>query len=227
MHRLTNYNFFCGTNFCTTMKHRCVTHLYGNNSIEQYCKMTGNYSKVPLEQLSQKPLLRRFPPGKERSSMGRLFVLLCAFVSLWANSFSQRQDILLNNNWQTKLNPANQWKPVSIPHNWDDYYGYRRLLHDNLHGDAAYKREIILKQSKKGKRFFLYFEGAGSYATVLLNGKFVGGWPYGYASFELDRRVGHRSINVEIELFSFVTRSNREVSAIPANAPPGKFTSLT
>src|SRR2546429_6310929 len=25
-----------------------------------------------------------------------------------------------------------------------------------------------------------------AYATVWLNGKFVGGWPYGYASFELD-----------------------------------------
>ena len=114
------------------------------------------------------------------------FVCLCAFVSLWANSFSQRQDILLNNNWQTKLNKTTQWKPVSIPHNWDDYYGYRRLLHGNLHGDAQYKKDIVVKQSKKGKRFFLYFEGAGSYATVLLNGQYAGSHAGGRTTFTLD-----------------------------------------
>jgi hypothetical protein len=107
-------------------------------------------------------------------------------VSSWFNSFSQRRDILINNNWQTKLNKTTQWKPISIPHNWDDYYGYRRLLHGNLHGDAEYKREIVVKQSKKGKRFFLYFEGAGSYATVLLNGKYVGSHAGGRTTFTLD-----------------------------------------
>jgi len=116
----------------------------------------------------------------------KTFVLLCAFVSLWFISFSQRQDILLNNNWQTKLNKTTQWKSVSIPHNCDDYYGYRRLLHGNLHGDAEYKKDIIVKQSKKGKHFFLYFEGAGSYATILLNGKYVGSHAGGRTTFTLD-----------------------------------------
>ncbi|HMU09700.1 MAG TPA: malectin domain-containing carbohydrate-binding protein [Ferruginibacter sp.] len=118
--------------------------------------------------------------------MGRLFVFLCALLSLWFNSFSQRQDILLNNNWQTRPGQATQWKPVSIPHNWDDYYGYRRLLHGNLHGNAEYKKEMVVKQSKNGNRFFLYFEGAGSYATVLLNGKFVGSHAGGRTTFTLD-----------------------------------------
>jgi len=116
----------------------------------------------------------------------KIFVCLCAFVSLWFNSFSQRQDILLNNNWQSSLNKTNQWKPVSIPHNWDDYYGYRRLLHGNLHGDAAYKKEVVVKQSKNGKRFFLYFEGVGSYADVLLNGKYIGSHAGGRTTFTLD-----------------------------------------
>ncbi len=108
------------------------------------------------------------------------------FLSLWFHSFSQRQDILLNSNWQTRLNQTGEWKPVSIPHNWDEYYGYRRLLHGNLHGDAEYKRELVVKQSKKGKRFFLYFEGAGSYATVLLNGKYAGSHAGGRTTFTLD-----------------------------------------
>jgi hypothetical protein len=58
-------------------------------------------------------------------------------------------------------------------HNWDDYYGYRRLVHGNLHGDAVYKKTFSIKQSKTGKRFFLFFEGVGSYATVTLNGKLL------------------------------------------------------
>ena len=33
---------------------------------------------------------------------------------------------------------------------------------------------------------FLDVDGAMSYATVWLNGKLVGGWPYGYNSFRLD-----------------------------------------
>jgi hypothetical protein len=106
-------------------------------------------------------------------------------VSLWFNTFSQRQDISLNYNWQTSLNNKD-WRTVNIPHNWDDYYGYRRLLHGNLHGNAEYKREIVIKQSKKGKRFFLFFEGVGSYATVLLNGKYVGNHAGGRTTFTLD-----------------------------------------
>lgn len=29
---------------------------------------------------------------------------------------------------------------VDIPHNWDDYYGYRQLTHGNLHGTAMYEK---------------------------------------------------------------------------------------
>jgi len=114
------------------------------------------------------------------------FVLLCVFMALWFNSFSQRQDISLNNDWQTSLVSNGEWKQVNIPHNWDDYYGYRRLVHGNLHGDAVYKKTFKIKQSKTGKRFFLFFEGAGSYATVFLNGKNIGNHAGGRTTFTLD-----------------------------------------
>jgi hypothetical protein len=114
---------------------------------------------------------------------------LCVLIIILLSSFNlkaQRQDILLNNSWQTKLSNTTQWKPVSIPHNWDDYYGYRRLLHGNLHGDAVYKKSLVVKQPKKGKRFFLFFEGVGSYATVLLNRKYVGNHAGGRTTFTFD-----------------------------------------
>jgi len=167
MRHLTNYNFFCGTNFCTTMGR----HWRRSVQIFVHC------------------------------SAGKSFVLLCALVSLWSNSFSQRQDISLNNDWLTiaqddstkafyfeymppKINTG--WKPVNVPHNWDAYEGYRRLIHGNRHGNAWYRKVINIRESKNGKRFFLFFEGVGSYATVYLNGKLVGEHEGGRTTFTID-----------------------------------------
>ena len=118
-------------------------------------------------------------------------LLLCVLMSPWFNSYSQRLDINLNNDWQTALKGTNDpisigWKKVNTPHNWDSYYGYRRLQHGNLHGDAIYKKNFTIKQSKQGKRFFLFFEGVGSYATVTLNNKLIGSHAGGRTTFTLD-----------------------------------------
>ncbi len=115
----------------------------------------------------------------------RSLCLFVVFVSLWATSHAQRQDIDLHAGWLTTINNKD-WKKVNVPHNWDDYYGYRRLLHGNLHGDAEYRKEIKIKQSKTGKRFFLFFEGVGSYAEVFLNDKKVGQHSGGRTTFTID-----------------------------------------
>ncbi|MGN7788106.1 malectin domain-containing carbohydrate-binding protein [Niabella sp. 22666] len=113
---------------------------------------------------------------------------------------AKRVAIDLNSNWRTvagndekPVAPAFQtkfddskWKLVTVPHNWDDYHGYRRLLHGNKHGDAWYRRTVKLKQSKAGKRFFLFFEGVGSYATVYLNEQEVGVHAGGRTTFTID-----------------------------------------
>jgi beta-galactosidase len=129
------------------------------------------------------------------------FLLLYIFLSIWFISFSQRQDISLNNNWLTIArdepeNPsslsympsptAKGWKQVNVPHNWDAYDGYRRLLHGNRHGDSWYRKTFSVRQSKNAKRFFLFFEGVGSYATVFLNGKYVGYHAGGRTTFTID-----------------------------------------
>ena len=74
---------------------------------------------------------------------------------------------------------------VNIPHNWDDYYGYRQLTHGNLHGTAMYIKTF---QSPKqpGKRYFLRFEGVGTYATIKVNGKDFGRHPVGRTTLTLD-----------------------------------------
>jgi hypothetical protein len=130
-------------------------------------------------------------------------ILLMACVLLSFRGFSQapvRTDILLKNNWlsiaddkninayngfeKTTFNTHN-WKQVTVPHNWDQYEGYRRLKHGNRHGYAWYRTGFKVAQYAN-KRFFLFFEGVGSYATVWLNGKRVGYHAGGRTTFTLD-----------------------------------------
>jgi beta-galactosidase len=123
---------------------------------------------------------------------------------LTSTGFTQtglRKSTILNNNWQSIADDSNinahkgfeqigfndkGWKTVNVPHNWDQYEGYRRLLHGNRHGYAWYRKTFTTAVQKTGKRFFLYFEGVGSYASIWLNGKKVGYHAGGRTTFTLD-----------------------------------------
>jgi beta-galactosidase len=117
------------------------------------------------------------------------------------NSAEFRQEVSLNSSWNTTVldqlpvkeddfvnNPkiGAQWQQVNVPHNWDQYYGFRRTKHGNLHGTAWYQKTLKLDKSAKGKRLFLYFEGVSSYATVWINGKKAGEHKGGRTTFTLD-----------------------------------------
>lgn len=77
----------------------------------------------------------------------------------------------LNDGWTASCSEGREMTAtnVTIPHNFDDYYGYRQLRHGNLHGSATYHK-MFTTTKQKGKRYFLQFEGVGTYATVTLNG---------------------------------------------------------
>jgi beta-galactosidase len=130
-------------------------------------------------------------------------LLIILFLFLISNTYGQsnRKEVLLNANWETIADERNinahdgfqsekystvKWKKVNVPHNWDQYEGYQRKLHGNKHGYAWYRKSFKTNDVKSGKRFFLYFEGVGSYATVWLNGKQVGYHPGGRTTFTLD-----------------------------------------
>jgi predicted GH43/DUF377 family glycosyl hydrolase len=75
----------------------------------------------------------------------------------------------LNNGWTAYCSVAHDSVVnINLPHNFDDYYGYRQLRHGNLHGSAIYQKTFIA-QPQEGKRYFLQFEGVGTYATITLN----------------------------------------------------------
>jgi len=111
-------------------------------------------------------------------------LLSILFFSVLTASAQSRRDILIDDNWKTSLDSVH-WQTVDVPHNWDDYYGYRRLRHGNLHGTALY-RKTITAEKRSGLRYFLWFEGVGSYATVWVNDKAVGSHAGGRTSFTLD-----------------------------------------
>jgi len=87
------------------------------------------------------------------------------------------------------------WESINLPHDWaikGPFYvgenvpvggGMGRLP---VQGVAWYRRKLEIPASDAGKSIFLEVDGAMSYAMVWLNGKLVGGWPYGYTSWRLD-----------------------------------------
>ncbi len=104
----------------------------------------------------------------------------------------KRTLVELDTNWNTWLvdekQPEKSGTPitVNIPHNWDDYYGYRQLTHGNLHGTAMYEKEFTVPELKGDKRYFLRFEGVGTYATIRVNGVDFGRHPVGRTTLTLD-----------------------------------------
>ncbi|WP_310081518.1 malectin domain-containing carbohydrate-binding protein [Sphingobacterium sp. 2149] len=104
----------------------------------------------------------------------------------WMTIMDQKDSARYNGFHQASFKTDDNWRKVDVPHNWESYEGYRRLLHGNLHGYSWYRKNFSLKQQRKKNRFYLFFEGVGSYATVWLNGLRVGYHAGGRTTFTLD-----------------------------------------
>jgi len=87
------------------------------------------------------------------------------------------------------------WENITLPHDWaikgPFYAGWNTEIGGGMgrlpsQGVAWYRKTLNIPQSDAGKNIFLDVEGAMSYAMVWLNGKLVGGWPYGYTSWRVD-----------------------------------------
>ncbi len=83
------------------------------------------------------------------------------------------------------------WRPVTLPHDWgiagpfkQEYPGDTGKL--PWWGVAWYRKHFELPAGDAGRHIALQIDGAMAYSEVWLNGRFVGGWPYGYSSYELD-----------------------------------------
>lgn len=84
-----------------------------------------------------------------------------------------------------------KWRKLDLPHDW----GIEGPFRIELDGDTGklpwkgigwYRKSFVVPASDKRKRVFIDFDGAMANSEVYLNGKKVGGWPYGYSSFRLE-----------------------------------------
>ncbi len=83
------------------------------------------------------------------------------------------------------------WRRLDLPHDWAIEGPFNMDLPGNTAklpyvGVGWYRKHFQIPAQDAGKRVFLQIDGAMSYSSVWCNGKFVGGWPYGYSSYQLD-----------------------------------------
>ena len=104
------------------------------------------------------------------------------------------------------------WQQLNLPHDWaiegpfrQEYAGETAKL--KYWGPVWYRKHFDIPPADIGKKIRLEIDGAMTYAEVWLNGQFVGGWPYGYASFELD-------------LTPFIKFGGENVLTIRLDSPP-------
>lgn len=95
------------------------------------------------------------------------------------------------------------WRLLDLPHDWGIEGPFRVDLPNRTGklpwaGIGWYRKTFHSPESDRLKRIFVDFDGAMSNCSVWLNGQFVGKWPYGYASFQLELtgkiRVGEDNV---------------------------------
>ncbi|OFY64085.1 MAG: hypothetical protein A2V64_12825 [Bacteroidetes bacterium RBG_13_43_22] len=85
----------------------------------------------------------------------------------------------------------NTWRTLDLPHDWAIEGPFSDTLENNTgllpwKGIGWYRKHFTISEADKDKKIYIDFDGAMAYSEVWLNGKHVGGWPYGYTSFRLD-----------------------------------------
>lgn len=100
-----------------------------------------------------------------------------------------------------------EWRRVDLPHDWSVLQPFRRDApagNDGGYlptGTGHYQKTFRLPRT--GGKHWLYFEGVYMNSTVSVNGRRVGGHPYGYSSFFCDItdavRKGDNTVTVAVD----------------------------
>ncbi len=83
------------------------------------------------------------------------------------------------------------WRKLDLPHDWAIEGDFIRDLPGETgkrpyDGVGWYRKHFRVPASDSGKVIYIDFDGVMSYPAVWVNGRFAGGWAYGYSSFRLD-----------------------------------------
>ena len=93
--------------------------------------------------------------------------------------------------WAKPSFDDSSWKAVTVPHDWgvDKPFDSERPYGDaflDVTGVGWYRLRLDVPAEWKGKVVYFECDGAMSYSMLYMNGKFLGGWPYGYTRWRID-----------------------------------------
>ena len=92
------------------------------------------------------------------------------------------------------INPAfndSEWLQLDLPHDYAIEGPFNRSGGGGMGrlptaGVSWYRKHMNIPEEDSGKQIYLDIDGSMSYTTVWCNGQIVGGWPYGYSSWQVD-----------------------------------------
>ena len=137
----------------------------------------------------------------------KLQILALALTCALTAQSQQRQEILLQDNWQFSRDKM-AWETVSVPHDWAisgpfdkkwdlqtvaiEQNGEKQATEKSGRsgslpwiGEGYYKQKFLIPSGFSGHAE-LVFDGAMSEPTVCVNGRKAGYWAYGYNAFRVD-----------------------------------------
>lgn len=128
--------------------------------------------------------------------------LFCGHATVQAAARDLPRRLLFDNDWRFHLGDVNgaeavgyddkAWRRLDLPHDWSiegavdknepagNDGGYLPT------GIGWYRKSFTLPEAAAGRKVWLYFEGIYERSSVYVNGRHVGGHPYGYTSFYCD-----------------------------------------
>ncbi|MFH7044961.1 DUF4982 domain-containing protein [Paucibacter sp. JuS9] len=78
------------------------------------------------------------------------------------------------------------WKPVTLPHAWNEDEAFKKDIKDLSTGIAWYRKSFTLPKTIVGRKVFIEFEGVRQAGEVWLNGKRLGLHENGITAFGFD-----------------------------------------
>ncbi|MBD0403676.1 glycoside hydrolase family 2 protein [Flammeovirga sp. EKP202] len=130
-----------------------------------------------------------------------LFLLFVVIAACGTKETSPRAEADFNENWQfywadsidSEMVEKDkvQWREVTLPHDWSIEMEY---THKNTAGCTGYlpggigwyKKSFLMPTDAKDKVTWIEFDGIYRDSKIWVNGKYVGGRPYGYSAFKID-----------------------------------------
>lgn len=112
-------------------------------------------------------------------------VSVVLFMFYGMSMFAQRQDILLNNDWNFRFSHQVQKGTgvrVDLPHTWNAQDALSGKI-DYKRGIGNYEKNLFIRPEWKGKRLFIRFEGVNNIADVFINRRHIGEHRGGYGAF--------------------------------------------